>query len=620
MNSEMNQHGEAAAGRRTGSRSRRIALLAIVLPALGLLCVAATLWLAASRSQPAGAATIAADCCPAPPVRNADPVTVTAVAGIQTAGGLAWLFDTTGFPRRWNCGTWPAFLGWMHILSDVAIWGAYMAIPIVLGFFVLKKRMPLPHMTWLFIAFIASCGIGHLIEAVIFWNPVYRLAGVWKVVTAAVSWLTVLALIPVVPKVLRWPSLGEINQQLKREIDQRDGTESTLRELNARLSLANQRHAMTLHELEMQKAALDEHAIVAITDTRGVITYVNEKFCDISGYCRDELIGQTHRIVNSGHHPKSFFVDMWRTIASGQPWRGDICNRAKNGSLYWVDTTIFPFRNEAGEITQYVAIRADITDRERIEQQLRHYTEKLEHSNHELEEFVYTVSHDLKSPIVTIQGFAGLLERELARSDDETIVDSLQRITAATRRMQMNIDDLLELSRIGRVKNDPEIIDTAAMVREVLNDMQGQIDDAGAQIVIDGPLRPVRMDRVRLRQVLQNLISNALKYGRPENGAPRITIDSSACGGMVTLRVTDNGSGIRPDYHDRIFGLFQRLSSNEDGTGVGLAIVRRIAEIHGGRVWVESDPGCGATFLFAVPDHGTADYATAASAEGEGHV
>lgn len=516
------------------------------------------------------------------------PAATVASAPTTSSAGVSWLFDTSGFPRRWNCGTWSQPLGWLHIVSDTVIWAAYMAIPVVLGFFLFKRRTPLPLVTWLFIAFIASCGIGHLIEAIIFWHPVYRLAGVWKLITAVVSCLTVAALIPVVPRILKWPTLNDVSTRLQAEIEERRVAERKLEE--------------SATELTLQQRALDEHAIVAITDPAGVITYVNDKFCSISGYEREELLGQTHRIINSGHHPKSFFVEMWRTIAQGRIWRDEVCNRAKDGSIYWVDTTIVPFKNRDGTISRYVAIRADITDRKIAEQRIEQANDELASANAEMEQFVYTVSHDLKSPLVTIQGYTGFLRQDLRDERTDRLAQHAEQISSATRRMRETIDDLLELSRVGRVTHEMESVDVAALAARLLVEMSIQIEDADASVTIEDDLPEIWADGIRIAQALENLLANALKYARCGDRRCEITIGATRVEGETRLFVRDNGPGVPEEYHERIFSLFQRLETEAEGTGIGLTIVKRVAEMHGGRAWVESTPGEGATFAISIPE------------------
>jgi len=227
---------------------------------------------------------------------------------------------------------------------------------------------------------------------------------------------------------------------------------------------------------------------------------------------------------------------------------------------------------------------------------------ELEGRNAELERFTYTVSHDLKSPLVTIRGFLGYLHQDVKANDMMRFERDLSRIANAADRMQSLLNDLLELSRIGRIVNPPEDISFEKITRETIELIAGAIDETHAMVKVQENLPFIRGDRVRLIEVIQNLISNAIKFmgDQPE---PRVEIGTTGfdADGKVILFVRDNGIGIDPQYHERVFGLFNRLNPDIEGTGIGLTLVKRIIEVHDGRVWVESQLGTGATFFFTLP-------------------
>jgi len=228
---------------------------------------------------------------------------------------------------------------------------------------------------------------------------------------------------------------------------------------------------------------------------------------------------------------------------------------------------------------------------------------ELESKNAELERFTYTVSHDLKSPLFTIRGFLGYLEQDALSGNQERLRTDIQRISDATDKMKRLLDELLELSRIGRLKNASQPVPFDELAREVVELVQGRIMERGIVVQIDENLPTVFGDRQRFFEVLQNLVDNAAKFMGSQK-EPRIEIGQAgedADLGMPVFYVRDNGMGIQPEHHERIFGLFNKLDPLADGTGIGLSMVKRIVEVHGGRIWVESEAGKGATFLFTLP-------------------
>jgi PAS domain S-box-containing protein len=243
----------------------------------------------------------------------------------------------------------------------------------------------------------------------------------------------------------------------------------------------------------------------------------------------------------------------------------------------------------------------DITTRKQAERDRERLIADLEAKNAELERFTYTVSHDLKSPLVTIKGFLGFLKQDIDSGNMERFNSDLERISNAAQKMEQLLLDLLDLSRIGRLMNPPKDIPFESLVREALELVHGRLEVGGVSVYVQPNLPAIYGDRPRLVEVLQNLIDNAAKY-MGDQPKPHIEIGQRGEeNGKLVLYVKDNGMGVAPEHHERIFGLFNKLDAQSEGTGVGLALVKRIIEFHGGRIWVEGEAGNGSTFLFTLP-------------------
>lgn len=361
--------------------------------------------------------------------------------------------------------------------------------------------------------------------------------------------------------------------------------EISLLELNEKLK-------RKIKEIADYKYALDESSIVAITDQKGIIKEVNNNFCTISKYTREELIGQDHRMINSGYHSKEFMKDLWTTISGGKIWRGEVKNIAKDETIFWLDTTIVPFQNEDGKPYQYMTIRSDITARKKAE-------DKLQAVNKELEAFSYSVSHDLRAPLRAINGYAEILNEDYGTKLDDEGKRIIEIIRDNTTRMGILIDDLLSFSRLGRKEILMTEIDMNKLVEEVMVELNKSMTHH-AKIKI-GKLHEAKADYGLLRQVLFNLISNAVKYSSKKKN-PIVEISSEEKKNEIIFSVKDNGAGFDMQYADKLYGVFQRLHSQDEfeGTGVGLAIVQRIIFRHKGRSWAEGKVNEGAVFYFSI--------------------
>ena len=338
------------------------------------------------------------------------------------------------------------------------------------------------------------------------------------------------------------------------------------------------------------KRALDHAAIVATTDVSGKISYVNDKFCQISGYRRDELLGQDHRIINSGHHPKEFIRDLWVTIANGRVWHGEICNRAKDGHLYWVDTTIVPFLNDRGKPYQYIAIRADITARKAAEEQLTRQAALAR-----VGQMAAVVAHEVRNPLAGVKGAMQVLVSRRAVGDADVPV--MRDIIARIDSLNDLINDLMIFARpraprLHPTELRPLVQDAIAMARR---------DPAGEQIdfIVDGDDIIVNVDADMIRASVLNLLLNAAQ-AMSGHGRIRVTLARQKASAQVLVR--DTGPGIPENIRGQVLEPF--FTTKARGGGLGLPIARRTAEVHGGSLTLDCPTDGGTLVTLCVPLNG----------------
>ncbi len=373
--------------------------------------------------------------------------------------------------------------------------------------------------------------------------------------------------------------IGRTISDLFIEINERKQAEATSKE--------NEEKYRALFETANDAILLLDKASTRIIDA-------NQAACTLYGYSIDELrqCDITHISAETQASEEA--------IRAGVPRVPLRYHRQKDGTIFPVEISTGNF--QLGNRNIQVGFIHGIAERIRAEKEREKYIEELGRQNAELERFTYTVSHDLRNPLVTIKGFLGMLEKDLREYKPERIQSDIQRISNAADKMHALLADLLELSRIGRIINPPEKVDVVRLAQEAVETLDARIRSTNVQINISPNLPVILGDRLRLREVLENLIDNAAKYAEGQS-KPIIEIGSRIQNGEQVIFVKDNGIGIDPKYHTRIFSLFEKLNPTSEGAGIGLALIKRIVEVHGGKIWVESEGlGKGSTFCFTIPN------------------
>ncbi|WEK34196.1 MAG: ATP-binding protein [Candidatus Pseudobacter hemicellulosilyticus] len=497
------------------------------------------------------------------------------------------LFDSSDWPARWNCGKWSQFHGWLYIVSDLLVWSAYFFIPLIILRYILKRRSQarFVRLYFLFASFIMACGTTHVFDAITFYVPLYRVNALIRFITGVVSWTTIFFLIRELPKAFSMRSARE----LEAEVEQRKKAEQKFRNL--------------------LEAAPD--SMVMVNET-GTIQLVNAQTELLFGYGRTEMIGRNVDLLlpvrYDNTHPFRSYTAMLISESDPKPWGIEVFGKDRSGREFPAEIRFSPLQSEDGLLIT-AAIR-DVTEKKRMEQEIREAnsslekkvqqrTIELERKNEELAHFAYVASHDLQEPLRTTSGFVDLLRKQYYSQLDENANRYLDFISQSSDRMKILIHDLLDYSRIGREKQ-LETVDCNQLLQEVQADLTLGIRETNASISLD-TLPAVTGYRTELKQLFQNLVSNSLKFRQP-GVPPAIGISAEKENGHWKFSVRDNGIGIEPVNQDKVFIIFKRLHkrSEYEGSGIGLAHCKKIVELHGGQIWVDSIPGQGSTFSFTL--------------------
>ena len=364
-----------------------------------------------------------------------------------------------------------------------------------------------------------------------------------------------------------------------------------------------------LIDLANQKFALDQHAIVSITNVNDEIVYANDKFCEISGFARTELMGQRYQLAPSDLQPRAVFTEMAQVLANGKVWHGELRTRARSGGLHYVNATVVPLRDESGKSTVTIAICTDITEQKQISQELRVAKEEAEAANRSKSEFLANMSHEIRSPM---NGVIGMTELALDTDLTPQQREYLEIVKSSSESLLNVVNDILDFSKIeaGKLVFEHIPFNLQKVIDDTLKPLSLRAQEKGIRLVCDLAAdvpQALLGDPGRLRQVLVNLIGNAIKFTDRGDVVLRVRhLDSRRANGTdggVHFAISDSGIGIPATKLKSIFDAFSQEDGSTTrkygGTGLGLTISSRLVEALGGRIWVESEVGQGSTFHFS---------------------
>lgn len=343
--------------------------------------------------------------------------------------------------------------------------------------------------------------------------------------------------------------------------------------------------------LENFKSTLFNSAAITVCNSRGVITEVNHQFEILTGYTSQEIIGEKSNFIDSTEQEDINYSAIRKDIKHGKTWRGEIKCIHKNGAPFWIHSNVFPIKNTAGDIYEYWSVSSDITERKKMEIELKAKNDELMH-------FSYILSHDLKAPILGVKNLAAFIKEDLEDENYDELKDHVEKMFGRADRMIGLIQGIMDFAKIGMVQSNKEHIDLNDLVEDIFYTVNKK---PNMKLVIETPLPNLFEVPVIIDQLFSNLISNAIKYNDKEYGVVKIGFEETSKGYVFT--VTDNGPGIAEEFYDKIFQVFQTLNRRDrfESTGIGLSIVDKIIKQIGGTISVRSELSKGTTFEFLIP-------------------
>jgi PAS domain S-box-containing protein len=532
---------------------------------------------------------------------------------------LSRLFDSSDFIARRDCGTWSQGHVLLHNAADGFIWLSYMAIPVMLVYFVRRKRnVPFHWMFLMFGLFIVSCGFTHLMELLMFYVPVYRLDGLVKLVTAGASVATVIALAPVIPRALtmRFP------EELEREIAERRKAEDALQRANAYLAEEAQQRTAELveanralrQEVETRRHAEEQLRLAVVAAGLGTWHWdLLTDHLEWSPACkalfglRPDAAVDYERFLQALHPDDRRRIDQAVRTSLRECGDYDVEYRTvwPDGSVRWLAARGKPILGPTGGLARMEGVALDISARKELEHQLRVRAEELTENDRRKDEFLAMLSHELRNPLAPIRNAVQVMK--LVNHGEPRLAWARDIIDRQVEHVSRLVDDLLDVSRFtrGKVRLSKVLIDLAKVMHQSVEACRPLAEARKQRLTVATPEAPIWLeaDPTRLAQIVGNLLSNAVKY--TDQGG-QISLTASLECGQAVVRLRDNGVGISSEFLPHVFELFTQgdrsLDRSQGGLGIGLTLARTLAELHGGSLSAHSDgPGQGSEFVLRLP-------------------